>query len=329
MSEDLYLGVDGGQSHTEAVVADSEGNILGRGHGGPSNHVEQPGGRERLRQAIVDSVGGALRAARPVVGTSSISNTVFAAAHCAMTGEANFKEEIVQSILHAHHLVVGHDAPAALAGATGGEPGVVVIAGTGSVAYGENRRGDRARAGGWGYLFGDEGSGFWVARAGLRQAMLAQDGLREATSLRELALKYFNCSDLQAIEVAVVCNQITRDRFASFAEEVHKAAVEGEEAAREVVTEAGRSLAALAVVVARRLNFAAEEARISYVGGMFRGRLVHEAFHRALQAQMPSAQIIAPRFDPATGALLLAYRAAGHTLMSEDLQSNLDKQPIY
>ncbi len=323
MSKDFYLGVDGGQSHTEAVIADRDGNILGRGRGGPSNHVDQPGGRERLQSAIVDSVTNALRAAGSVVEISSIDKILFAAAHCAMTGEAEFKEEVIASILRARHLGVGHDAPAALAGATGGEPGVVVIAGTGSVAYGEDRSGQSVRAGGWGYLFGDEGSGFGIAKESLRRAMFGQDGLREPTPLRELALGYFNCPDLQAIEVAVVCGRMTRDYFASFAKEVHRAALEGEESAREIIMEAGRSLAALAAVVAKRLSFT--EVCVAAVGGVFSGKFVRDAFRVALEEQSPSARIIAPRFDPAMGALLLAYRAAGRGPLPEGLLSNLAK----
>lgn len=334
MSEELYLGIDGGQSHTEAVIGDIDGNILGRGRGGPSNHVDQPGGRERLQRAIVDSVSSALiqykasqisDSAHPEVQAQRpLKDTVFAAAHCAMTGEAEFKEEVIRKILCARCFVVGHDAPAALAGATGGEPGIVVIAGTGSVAYGEDQSGQSVYTGGWGYLFGDEGSGFWIAKEGLRRAMFGQDGLREPTRLRERALEYFNCPDLHAIEVAVVCGRITRDRFASFAKVVHQAAVEGETAAREVITEAGRSLAALAAVVAKRLNFT--EACVAPVGGVFRGEMVREAFQTELEKQIPSARIITPRFDPATGALLLAYRAAGRTPMTKSLLSALDKQ---
>lgn len=334
MSEELYLGIDGGQSHTEAVIADELGNILGRGRGGPSNHVDQPGGRERLRRAIVDSVSGALarhRESGPWAGATpemrawpSPESNVFAAAHCAMTGEAEFKKEVIESVLRVRHLVVGHDAPAALAGATGGGSGIVVIAGTGSVAYGENQSGQILRVGGWGYLFGDEGGGFWIAKQALRRAMLAQDGLRGATRLAELALEYFDCSDLHQIEVAVVCNRITRDRLASFAREVHQAAAEGETAACEVVAEAGTSLAALAAAVARRLNI--EAACVAPVGGVFRGKLVREAFQIELEKQLSSARIITPRFDPATGALLLAYRAAGRTPITESLLSALDKQ---
>lgn len=320
MPEELYLGIDGGQSHTEAVISDSEGNLLGRGRSGPSGHAEEAGGRERLRRAITESVESALGCA----DLGSVGNTEFASAHCAMTGDGDFKEEAFHSLLRARHLHIGHDAPAALAGATGGEPGVVVIAGTGSVAYGEKKDGRWLRIGGWGYIFGDEGGGFWTASQGVRRAMLADDGLAEPTALAALALEHFDRPDLMSLAVAVYGDQISRDRFASFAEKVHDAATGGDRAAREVITEGANYLAALSSTVARRLDLSEHETRVACVGGVFKGALVREAFADSLARLRPSARIIPVRFDPAIGALLLAYRDAGRK-PSESLLANLDR----
>jgi N-acetylglucosamine kinase-like BadF-type ATPase len=320
MSELFYLGVDGGQSHTEAIVADARGIILGRGQGGPSNHAEQPGGRERLRRAIVDSVGAALRAA----GARSIADTEFAAAHCAMTGGADFKEEIIGSILNATRLEVGHDSPAALAGATAGGPGIVVIAGTGSVAYGESSGGKRLRVGGWGYLFGDEGGGFWVALQGIKRAMLGYDGFAEQTILGSLALEHFSSADLQSLSMAVYRDDITRDRLATFAAIVHQAAQQGDNVARNIFEEGGKFLATIAETISRRLQLEPDELQVACVGGVFRGELMREAFRHSLGDQLPGANIIPPRFDPAIGALLLAYRGAG-TECTPALFQNLEE----
>ena len=126
----MFLGVDGGQSHTEAVVADAEGNILGRGNGGASNHAEQPGGRERLKKAVIKSVGEALRIPNSKFQIPDAGFQIpdlFASAHFGMTGGADYKKEIIGEIIRAEHLKVGHDAPSALFGATAGKPGIVVI----------------------------------------------------------------------------------------------------------------------------------------------------------------------------------------------------------
>lgn len=316
--QELYLGVDGGQSHTAAVVADADGHVLGRGHGGPSNHAEQPGGRERLRRAVEESVAVALAK----IDDCSIQNTKFAAAHCAMTGAGDYKLEIISDVIRAQQLTVGHDAPAALAGATGGQPGVVVIAGTGSVAYGEDAAGTKVRTGGWGFLFGDEGSGFWTAAEGVRRAMKAQDRMTAASVLGEAALDYFAVPNLDTLAAAFYYEKISRDRLASFAETVRRTADEGDAVARAILTEGGAHLARLGASVAHRLDFADSEMRLAAVGGMFRSELVRESFAAALKEQLPQAVIVAPRFDPAIGALLLAYLNAGRDL-SSSLLSNL------
>lgn len=319
MSERFFLGIDGGQSHTEAVIADEHGRIRGRGRGGPANHAEQPGGRERLARAVSESLCAAIEEARIAPEPSDVE---FEAAHCAMTGGADFKEEVIRAIVRARRLSVGHDAPAALVGATGGEPGIVVIAGTGSVAYGENGRGRAVQAGGWGYLLGDEGSGYWIAREGLRRALHAEDGLDERTQLGERALCHFGVKDFRELTMAIYAGRIDRDRLASFAVEVESAARQGDATARRIMSEAVSWLVRLAVAASRRLQ--CEACKVAYVGGVFRSDLVRDLFARELMAHLPAAQVIAPRFDPATGAVLLAYRAAGWDL-TEEILSNLER----
>ncbi|MBA2646337.1 MAG: ATPase [Pyrinomonadaceae bacterium] len=321
MPEDLYLGIDGGQSHTEAVIADGDGNVVGRGRAGPSNHAEQPGGRERLRRAVVESVERALE----IVEKPSLKEVTFAAAHCAMTGGAEFKEEVIASILRARHLKVGHDAPAALAGSLAGGPGVVVIAGTGAVSYGENSRGESAQSGGWGHLFGDEGSAYWIAKEGVRRAMIAEDCLLGRTNLRASALTHFQKTSLRVLALSVYGEEISRDQLATFAETVHAAALSDDTVAHDIISEAGKSLAALAGVVISKLYSDSEIAPVAYVGGVFRGELARQSFAAALDEQTPHAHVVAPRFDPAIGALLLSYRAAGVKL-SDELLSNLSER---
>src|SRR5262245_48480381 len=154
-----FLGIDGGQSHTTALVADAQGRILGRGSAGASNHTREPGGRERLVSSINQSVEEALRNAG-LLKKKIIADFRFASAHLAMTGEPEDKVDIVEKLLRADYLVIGHDAPGALAGALAGKEGVIVLGGTGSVACGETNEGRFVRVGGHGYMFGDDGAAF-------------------------------------------------------------------------------------------------------------------------------------------------------------------------
>ena len=318
-SRELFLGVDGGQSHTEAVIADRRGNVLARGAGGASNHAEIPGGRERLQSAIIDSVGGALQNA----GFASLAETIFASAHFGMTGGAIYREEIIRRIVSAEILTVGHDAPTALFGATGGLPGVVVIAGTGSIVFGTDESGRTAQAGGLGYLFSDEGSGFWLAAQTIRLAIKEQDGLIPASGILELVLEFFGRAGIRDLTDDFYNGRVSRDEIAALARRAHEAAADGSEIIAREIERGAHVLAESVQSVAARLNFGAGFP-VSGVGGMFRAPLMNRYFEAALAEKVPRAQTVKPRFGAGLGAVLVAYRQAGIEI-SEELLSNLER----
>ena len=334
----IFLGVDGGQSHTEAVVADENGVILGRGFGGASNHAEHSGGRERLRKAILASVGGALRDAEArgrrnaekslddFANSDVVSSYCFGSAHFGMTGGADYKEAIIGEIVRAEHLVVGHDAPTALFGATAGKPGIVVIAGTGSVVYGENERGETTKIGGLGFLFSDEGSGFWLALQTIRLAIKEQDGLIKPAGLEQLVLNFFGRGKIRELTNDFYNAKITRDDLASFAKAAHEAAAKGNVVIQEQIKFGAGVLVASVESAARRLNFE-KEFPVAGVGGMFRGELMRKCFQEILEEKLPNAVFTEPRFNPAIGALLLAYKQA-KIETGETLLTNLEKSEV-
>ena len=311
----LFLGVDGGQSHTEAIIADENGVILGRGLGGASNHAEIPGGRKRLEKAVKDSVGEALKKAN----LPPINKTVFASAHCGMTGGADYKREIIGAVINTENLIVGHDAPTALFGATAGKPGIVVISGTGSVVYGENPDGETAQIGGLGFLFSDEGSGFWLAAQVIRFAIKEQDGLMENSGLQKLVSNFFKVIKIREITDAFYNGKISRDEIAGLAK---IAAESGNKVVREQLLNGANILAESVAGAARKLNFCGSFP-ISGVGGMFRGKLMQKFFVESLNANVPNAIFTEPRFTPPIGALLLAYKQ--HKIaVNEKLLLNLE-----
>lgn len=318
----IFLGVDGGQSHTEAIVADENGFILGRGFGGASNHAEHPGGRTRLGNAISNSVGAALKNAN----LPSADGTIFTAAHFGMTGGADYKEEIIGEIIRAESLIVGHDAPTALFGSTAGAPGIVVIAGTGSVVYGENQRGETTKIGGLGYLFSDEGSGFWLALQTIRLAIKEQDGLLEASGLEQLVLNFFGRGKIRELTNDFYHAKITRDDLASFAKAAHEAAVAGNAVIRDQIKFGANVLVEGVGSAARRLGFDGEFP-VAGVGGMFRASLLKKHFAESLQKEIPAAVFVEPRFNPAIGAVLLAFKQAKIEI-NETLLANLDKSKV-
>lgn len=314
-----FLGIDGGQSHTTALIADGGGRILGRGNAGASNHTREPGGRERLIAAVTKSVSEALDDAgllKPPKGktTNTLANFKFASAHLAMCGEPEYKVEIVNELLRADHLVVGHDAPGALAGALAGGEGVVVLAGTGSVACGESAAGKFVRVGGHGYMFGDEGSAFGISCDALRVALALEDRGMPAALNAEL-LTHFKQPNLKAIAEDFYAGMLSRDRLASFAAKVSKLANRKDPAAVEILEVAAEALADLAIACVGRLQLS--RATISVGGGVFKSRVLLQSFAEIVMQELPDAKIVHPRFAPEIGALLLAYRQSGKKITSK------------
>jgi len=307
---DYFLGVDGGASSTICAVCTDDGAVLGIGRGGPSNHILAPGGRARARQALGTALDAALRAAR-------LGAVEFRAAQFGMTGinadssESRALEEVVGETLAVGTVRVDNDALVALAGAFACGPGVVVAAGTGSIALGLDGTGSQARAGGWGYIFGDEGSGFGLGRAGVSAALHALDGSGPQTILTDRIPLVMGMS-VQAIPMAFYNGQIGRPRIARLARVVTAAAEAGDGVAGKLVESAAASLADLVVAVAHRLTWPGGATPVALVGGFFDGGvIVLRPLRLALATRVPGAVLVPARYDPAAGALLLALQTAG------------------
>jgi glucosamine kinase len=277
----LYAGIDGGQTATMAVIGD-ETRVLARGAAGPADEIGATHDSTRLRDALEGALANALAAAH------LSPQTTFDAI---VAGVSGYEGRIYGQAprMPTQNFLLLHDAPIAHAGAFRGEPGVVVIAGTGSVAYAVAGDGRTRTSGGWGYLFGDEGSAFWIARTFIARAT------ENATLVRPL-LEYFDAGNLRVLVRAFYSGEISRERLASFA----AIALTSEEMAEAAASELAR-LAACAVLE-RPCN-------IAFVGGLFGNANFAARVHSRTRAVLPDCAIVEPSSDPAEGALILARRA--------------------
>ncbi len=314
----FVLGVDGGQTSTTAAICDMEGRLRGLGRGGPANHVWAPGGIARARRAVKMSVGQAVRAAR-------LKDVTFEGAFAGMPGpEDERKARAIEGAVAAKRFRMAPDKVNALASVTAGKSGVVVIAGTGTITYGENARGEAADASGWGYLLGDEGSGFWIARHAVAAACRGYDGRGEPTLLSCKLMAALEIEDLWELYFLVYSEKLSRPDVAGLAAVVPEAAAEGDAAARAVLRRAGRELGLAAGAVARRLRMHRGAVKVGMVGGVLRGSAeVRRSFRREVRRHAPNAVFAEPRFAPAIGSVLLALKLAGVRLTSKVL-ANLD-----
>jgi len=300
----LIAGIDGGQSSTEAIVFDESGTIVARADTGPSDYVGQLSDSERAAGACE----GAIVAALVLAGMDA--KTPLAAVGIGLSGY-NGTWYGRMPVFETRVVHVVHDAVAALEGAISERPAAVVIAGTGSAAYGESASRHGFAAGGFGYMFGDEGSSFWIAHAALSGAMRAHDR-GKTSALGEAAVAYFECIDLHHVARAFLLNQITRPQLASFARVVHNAASLGDADAGAVLETAATDLAELAAIVVDRI---AEDADapvpLGFVGGAVDDERFRAAVTKHVAAATPHARVVAPRYNGAIGAALLAAAAAG------------------
>jgi N-acetylglucosamine kinase-like BadF-type ATPase len=295
----LFLGVDGGQSSTTALVGDENGRVIGVGRGGPCNHVTGAQGRAKF----VGAIGGAVQEA--LAGRENR----FEAACFGYSGGPEDKAALTREIVIAEKYSITHDGLIALVGATGGVPGVVTIAGTGSFAFGRNAEGRTARAGGWGFVFGDEGSAFDLVRQALRAALRFEEGWGPATALRDALLEAAVATSANDALHRFYAEEYPRARVATFATIVDEVGRAGDAVAQDILHGSAQSLATIASAVREQLFADGETACISFTGGVFRSEPVRERF-RMLMALREENRVAAPIYGPAAGALLEAYRIA-------------------
>jgi N-acetylglucosamine kinase-like BadF-type ATPase len=301
----LFLGVDGGQSSTTAVIGDENGRVLGYGRGGPCNHVKTGDGRAKFTRAIEGCISAACEQA-----ALDFANVAFEAACLGFSGGPVDKEPILHEMLRTRQMSVTTDAVIALSGATAGEPGIITISGTGSISYGRNAQGRFARAGGWGYIFGDEGGGLDITRQALRAALRMEEGWGPPTVLRERLIAATGAADANDVLHRFYTRDFPRPRIASFSKLVDEAALDNDHVAREILDRAAQELASYTAAVHRRLFAPGDPVTIAYIGGVFNSGLLRERF-RLLVELTDGVRLAPPAHGPAAGALIEAYRLAG------------------
>ncbi len=296
-----FLGIDGGGTKTDCALGDGA-SVLGRGREAGSKLARV--GEAQSRAAL----HGAIRQAATQAGVDlkQIERTCVGVAGASRPEVIEAVRALVAELVPGEIEVVG-DMHVALEAAFPGAPGVVVIAGTGSIAYGRNERGETARAGGWGSAISDEGSGEWIGRKAAAAALRAYDS-GQSTALIQCILNSWRLATRD--DVARLANSFPPPDYSALVPQILATADAGDGAARDVLLQAGTELAHLAKLVTRRLWPGGQEARVAVVGGVFRNsELVRRVFSNSLRAERPQAEILED-VEPVVGALALARRGA-------------------
>lgn len=309
----VFLGVDGGGTKTEFVLADESGRMLARHQEGSAYYLEI--GLDTLSEMLARGVDLTLRQA-----SLTPSQLTFAFFGLPAYGEDSQLlgrlDTAASPTLAAERYRCGNDMVCAWAGALACKDGINIVAGTGSIAYGEYS-GRKARAGGWGELFSDEGSAYWIAREGLNLFSRMSDGRSARGPLYDVLRAHFELTaDLDLCAAIYGRDAAARSQIAQLAPLVATAARQGDTQARNLFISGAQELAAM--VDATRAHLGCEPnvlLPVSYTGGMFKlADLMLEPFVATLRIGGYPYECVAPTLPPAAGAALYAAKTFGSPL---------------
>ncbi|CAN5576539.1 BadF/BadG/BcrA/BcrD ATPase family protein [soil metagenome] len=305
-SQNLFLGVDGGGTKTQAVLLDENRQIIGEGFSGAANP---------LRVGIETALTHIFTAIENACDNCNRSRSDIAAIVCGLAGvrREDLRRTIQQRISQNYRIKsveVTTDAEIALYGVNLGKTGLVLIAGTGSVCLGINDKGEKETAGGWGPLAGDEGGGAGISRRALQSIAKASDGRGIQTILSEYAVEYFRALSADDLTVAIYSPQMDNARIAGFARFVVKAAHEdNDEIAIKILNEAGFELGLAATAVIKKLNLNRKKFPVGYVGSIFNaGEFITDTLMNKIHQIAPQAFLTEPKLFPARAAAKMAVK---------------------
>ena len=292
------LGIDAGGSKTRALLADETGRVVADSLGGGANlrtHGELE--VEKVLHAVVEQAEAkaGVRADALALGIAGADRPEDHAVLREILRRIGFKERVV----------VANDARIAFVAGSERRVGLALVCGTGSIAWGRNASGEIARAGGWGWHLGDEGSGFWIGERAIRGVLRAADGRGPATALEQPLFEHFGIERPEEILRALYDSEYPRHRVAMFAVSVEAAARSGDAVAREILAAAVEELVLAAETVVRRLALRGAPYDVVLSGGTFAAL---PGLEQSVKARLagPDARIRRLAEEPALGAVQLA-----------------------
>jgi N-acetylglucosamine kinase len=315
--ERCVLGIDGGGTKTVCVLATSDGKVIGRGSGEPTNPnlVSTLEIKETLQKAIQEAIRDnpeiqveAVCAGIAGVGASEEKQVEMRNIIWQVLSTPLFCSTLSRRFNLSKNIEVVSDVVIALVAGAGERHGIVAISGTGSVVYGETVKGQKIKVGGWGYLL-DEGSGYEVGRTALREILKAYDVSGETTPLAQKVLKVWNLSSVREVVNHIYQEATKPTDIANLAKIVNHAASAGDESAYDILRKAAGDLYSDIAAAARQIDFGKEGATLVLSGGVLTNvEIVREIIVEKIRAGLPEITSIQLCREPVKGAVILALK---------------------
>jgi N-acetylglucosamine kinase-like BadF-type ATPase len=298
------LGIDAGGTKTVCMLADDRGRVIAEARGAGANlHAAGELAVEKVLHEVMEAAIGD----RPIAPAA----ICLGIAGVDRDDEAQTVRAIMRRIGYKSRIVVVNDALIALVSGAQDDPAIVIIAGTGSIVYGRNAAGEAARAGGWGHMIGDEGSGYWIGREALAAVMRGSDGRGPATALTAEILAYFNVADVSRLPAIVYDREMPRMSVAALGPIVQRVVADGDAVATRILERAADELVLGARSVTARLEMRGHSFTFHLAGGVFRVvPWLAEELPRRLVEVAPRSQTRVLGEEPAMGAVWLALAEA-------------------
>lgn len=306
------LGIDGGGTKTTGIIVDEDGNVVAEATVGASNPniVGQEDLISRFTELITtlenEDAASFNRLTQVFAGISGAGHV-----HAQQQIQAVLRKIVPATV----PITVDNDAVIALYAGTLGLPGIVQIAGTGSITYGINEKGCRGRVGGWGHLVGEEGSGYAIGHAGLQAAFSAYDGLEKATQLHEEIRDYFKVANLSDAIPKIYQVKNPKEIIASLSPVVMAVADQGDEVAQEIIHQQGVFIGKSIITLIKRLFSDKSEDEVIPVvlaGGLFkRLDLFQHSIEAVIHHEKQRIKLVVPEIAPVGGSVVAALRAEG------------------
>ena len=319
MVQDLFIALESGATRTICAIASTSGEILGWGTSGSGSHYAI--GSKEAKKNILSAIENALESAK-------LENTEFNIGCFGMSAldvPSDYKRhyDFITDLGIVKKIVIISDMITAYYAVTAGKSGIVVIAGTGSVAYRVNEKGEKAQSSGREWLISDEGSAYYIAREGIIASLRAYDGRGEKTVLIKMFEDYFNVTNFEDVVYKIYENK--PKSIASLAPIVTSAAKENDSVAKDILEKAGDELGLAAVAVADRLHMKNKRITIGCVGGVFKaGELIMEPFRKRVKSEIPDAVIKTQIFNAIKGVIILGTKESGVSI-TKKLVEKIDR----
>lgn len=299
------IGIDGGGTKTALKLADENGNLILSIEGGPCNINSM--GKDSVAKMLKELVVDALK--KTELNMEQIKVLCIGTAGVDRPSDKAIMEDIIRGTGFMNKAIITNDAVTALYGGTGGAEGVILISGTGSICYGRNSEGDTKRAGGWGHIIGDEGSGYYIGISAINKIARGHDGVEDKTVMTDLILEHLKLENASGLIEYVYRSGAGKSEIAYLATLVDEAYKQGDNTAEEILLRAAFELFLISKAVIDDLKLKNKKTTLAVNGSVIeKNECVFSEFRRLINRNYPLVDVVSMKNDAAYGAVLMAMK---------------------